>query len=193
MAYRQAIFLDKDGTLIEDVPYNVDPRKIRLMPGVAAGLRRLSGLGYAFIVVTNQAGVARGYFREEALTAVESRLRSLLRDQGVTMQGFYYCPHHPEGTVAAYTTACNCRKPMPGMLLDAAARFGIRLEQSWMVGDILDDVEAGNRAGCKTILVDPTYRERRQITSGLRRPSAVADTFSEAATLMINQIGHGHE
>src|SRR5690348_5165797 len=107
----RAVFLDKDGTLIEDVPYNVDPGRIRLMPGAAEGLFLLHTAGYQLVVVSNQSGVARGLFRERALCAVERRLRDLLSDMEVPLAGFYYCPHHPEGTVARYSIECECRKP----------------------------------------------------------------------------------
>src|SRR5690349_10719996 len=140
----QAVFLDKDGTLIEDVPFNVDPDLIRLSPHAGAALRLLQQAGHGLFVVSNQSGVARGLFAEEALLAVERRLRALLLDEGVRLDGFYYCPHHPDGSVRRYATRCMCRKPMPGMLRNAAREHGIALEESWMIGDILDDVEAGN-------------------------------------------------
>src|SRR4051794_10145376 len=143
---RRAIFLDKDGTLIEDVPYNVDPARIRLAPGAAEGLPRLHAAGFRLIVISNQSGVARGLFAEEALGGVRDRLRELLADVGVPLDGFYYCPHHPEGVVPEYALACACRKPEPGMILDSAREHGIEPGQSWFVGDILDDVEAGRRA-----------------------------------------------
>ena len=117
---RRAVFLDKDGTLVEDVPYNVDPRLVRLSPGAAPAARRLREAGYALIVVSNQSGVARGYFKRSALRAVEERLRSLLADAGVPLTGFYDCPHHPEGVVPQYAVTCKCRKPRPGLLLRAA-------------------------------------------------------------------------
>lgn|SRR5487761_1146945 len=149
----QAIFLDKDGTLLEDVPYNVEPRLMRLSPGAGEAVRLLAP-HYRLIVVSNQSGVAHGFFAESALRSVESRLRQLLADHGATLSAFYYCPHHPQGQVAAYRRRCDCRKPQPGMLLRAAAEHGIDLRGSWMVGDILDDIEAGRRAGCRTLLVD---------------------------------------
>ncbi|WP_353195689.1 HAD family hydrolase [Parapedobacter defluvii] len=191
MPNKRAIFLDKDGTLIRDVPYNADPGKIELLAGVADGLRKLGSLGYSFFVVTNQAGVAKGYFKEEALAGVENRLQQLLHGSGVTLSGFYYCPHHPEGTVQAYIRPCHCRKPQPGLLLEAAEACGINLGDSWMVGDILDDVEAGNRAGCKTVLIDGLGHERRKGLNGYRSPSYIADSFSEAADLIIKNTGYG--
>src|SRR4051794_39180301 len=106
---RRAIFLDKDGTLIEDVPYNVDPGRIRLAEGAAEGLRSLHAAGFRLIVISNQSGVARGLFAEEALGGVRDRLRQLLADLGVPLDGFYYCPHHPDGAVSRYSMSCACR------------------------------------------------------------------------------------
>src|SRR5262249_37257404 len=107
----RAVSLDKDGTLIEDVPYNVDPAQIRLLPGAALGLRALHDAGYQLFVVSNQSGVARGLFAEEALEPVERRLHELLADIGVPLSGFYYCPHHPEGVSRPYAMVCSCQKP----------------------------------------------------------------------------------
>ncbi len=106
-----AIFLDKDGTIIEDVPYNVDPSLIRLTRGAVEGLKNLHAGGYLLIVITNQSGVARGLFAETAMTAVEERLREILLEYGIPLAGFYYCPHHPSGTISAYAIQCSCRKP----------------------------------------------------------------------------------
>src|SRR5262245_46836365 len=141
MAYRRAVFLDKDGTIIENVPYNVDPERIRLNPGAEEGLRQLHRAGSPLFVVSNQAGVARGYFPDSALQGVEARLRELLTAFGVPLAGFTYCPHHPEGSVEGLAMVCECRKPAPGMIVRAAAEHGIDLARSWMVGDILDDVQ----------------------------------------------------
>ena len=108
------MFLDKDGTIIENVPYNVNPERIRLNPGAEEGLNRLHRAGYLLFVVSNQAGVARGYFPESALQGVEARLRELLAAFGVPLAGFTYCPHHPEGSVEGLSMVCDCRKPAPG-------------------------------------------------------------------------------
>ena len=149
----KAIFLDKDGTLIEDLPYNVDPQRMVLAEGAGVGLRILARLGYRLLAVSNQSGVARGYFNEAALPAVQHRLTELLEHEQVRLTAFYYCPHHPDGTVQSYSIECECRKPLPGMLLRAAAEHAIDLAASWMIGDILHDIEAGKRAGCRTILI----------------------------------------
>lgn len=149
-----AIFLDKDGTVVVNVPYNVDPNLIELMPGVGEGLQRLHAAGYQLVMISNQAGVAHGYFPEMALQAVHQRIDALLANYQVRLAGFYYCPHHPHGRIEAYKSECECRKPMPGMIQRAAVELGIDLSRSWFLGDILDDVEAGKRAGCRTVLVD---------------------------------------
>ena len=182
---RAAVFLDKDGTLVEDVPYNVDPEQVRLMPGAVEGLRRMRAAGYRLIVVSNQSGLARGYFAEEALAGVERRVRELLEAAGVTLSGFYYCPHHPEGAVPAYTAACDCRKPAPGMIRRAAAEHGIDLERSWLVGDILHDVEAGRRANCRTVLLLNGH-ETEWVLTPQRRPHYVAADLAQAAEIIVD-------
>src|SRR6185437_10611233 len=154
MSDRRAVFLDKDGTLIDDVPDNVDPALVRLAPGAAEGLPLLRAAGLRLVVVSNQSGVARGLFPESALEGVEARLRELLEGVGVSLDAFLYCPHHPGGVVPRYAVACDCRKPAPGMVVRASRELGIDPSRSWLVGDILDDVEAGNRAGCGTVLID---------------------------------------
>jgi D-glycero-D-manno-heptose 1,7-bisphosphate phosphatase len=150
----KAIFIDKDGTLIPDLPYNIDPERITLYDEAAPGLMKLQDNGYLIIVITNQSGIALGYITENQVNAVESRIEKLLLEKGIRLTGFLYCPHHPEGKIKEYAMDCDCRKPQPGMLLKAAVTWKIDLKASWMLGDILNDVEAGNRAGCKTILID---------------------------------------
>jgi D-glycero-D-manno-heptose 1,7-bisphosphate phosphatase len=179
-----AVFLDKDGTIIENVPYNVDPAQIRWLPGAPEGLRLLHQAGYRLIVITNQAGVARGYFAEAALGAVEGWLREAMAAMGVPLTGFYYCPHHPEGTVSPYTTTCACRKPEPGMILRAARDHQIDLDRSWFIGDILHDIEAGRRAGCKTIMVD-SGGETEWVLSRERLPDHITRNLTEAARVIL--------
>ncbi len=190
MRLNRAVFLDKDGTLIPDVPYNVDPARITLYPDVAEALLTLQRAGFKLIVVSNQAGVARGYFPETALTAVESRLRTLLGEAGVVLDDFRYCPHHPAGSVAEYAIDCTCRKPQPGMLLLIAEEQEIDLRESWMAGDILNDVEAGNRAGCRTILID-RGNETEWLTGPFRTPTATVNSFSKAADQILVASGYG--
>lgn len=145
------VFLDKDGTLVEDVPYNPDPARVRLRPGAGPAVAALHAAGWRVAVVTNQSGVARGYFPEAALAGVEARVRELLTGFGVPLAGFFYCPHHSDGVVPGYAVACACRKPAPGLVLTAAARLGVDLGACWVVGDTPADVAAGRAAGCRTL------------------------------------------
>lgn len=179
----QAVFLDKDGTLIENVPYNIDPEGIRLTAGAVEGLRSLHQAGYQLIVISNQSGVAHGYFSEAALVTVEERLRYLLTGE-VPLAGFYYCPHHSDGTVPEYAITCNCRKPEPGLLYHAAQVHSVDLRCSWFVGDILNDVEAGRRAGCRTVLID-NGNETEWRLSPQRLPHHVVTNLAEAARIIL--------
>ena len=184
-AKRKAIFLDKDGTLIPDVPYNVDPDFISLQNGVVEGLRLLKDHGYIFAVISNQAGVARGYFKVDDLEKVKEKLNLLLNKEGIYIGAYYFCPHHPLGKVPEYAIACNCRKPEPGMILKAARDLDIDTPKSWMIGDILNDVEAGNKAGCKTILLD-IGNETEWVEGVFRKPTFVAADFLQAARFICN-------
>jgi D-glycero-D-manno-heptose 1,7-bisphosphate phosphatase len=177
---RAAVFLDKDGTLVENRPYNVEPSRMVLMPGAMAGLRALHAHGYPLIVISNQPGVAHGHFPEPALVQVRRHLSETLQDGGVTLSGFYYCPHHPGGRIAPYAVDCKCRKPAPGLLIRAAREHGVDLAASWFVGDILDDIEAGRRAGCRAVLID-NGNETEWKAGPLRRPHHVAPDVEAAA------------
>ncbi|MGF1515271.1 MAG: D-glycero-alpha-D-manno-heptose-1,7-bisphosphate 7-phosphatase [Elainellaceae cyanobacterium] len=178
-----AIFLDKDGTLIHDVPYNVNPDRIVLRDRTLEGLTVLHQQGYKLIVITNQSGVARGYFTEAAIAPVEAKLRQLLAP--LPLAGFYYCPHHPQGAVAEYAIACDCRKPKPGMLQRAAQAQGVDLPQSWFIGDILNDVEAGNRAGCRTVLIDNGNETEWDLSIPERQYTYAVKDIAEAADLIL--------
>ena len=181
---RRAVFLDKDGTLIENVPYNVDRTRIRLAPKAIDALLLLSGLGYELIVVSNQPGVALGLFPPGALTAVEEHLNDLFLAHGFKLAACYWCPHHPDGIVRDYALTCTCRKPMPGLLHVAAREHDIDLARSWLVGDILNDVEAGRRAGCRTILLD-NGNETEWLTGPWRQPHYTAHDLAEAARIVL--------
>jgi D,D-heptose 1,7-bisphosphate phosphatase len=180
----KAVFLDKDGTLVEDVPYNVNPDRILLTEGATEALQQLSEAGYLLIVISNQSGVARGFFPESALDAVTLRLQMLLQPFDVSFSGFYYCPHYPDGVVESYAIACQCRKPQPGLLLRAAQEHAIDLSQSWMVGDILHDVAAGRAAGCRTILID-NGNETEWELSPARIPHFQVAHLAEAANIIL--------
>jgi histidinol-phosphate phosphatase family protein len=161
MAVRSAVFVDKDGTLLDDVPFNVEPARIRLRSGAEYALPRLRSLGLPIVVVSNQSGLARGYFSEAELARADARLRELVAETGAELLGTHYCPHHPRGTVARWAIECGCRKPAAGLLEAAAREHGISLASSWMIGDILDDVEAGRRAGVTTVLLEGGETEWR--------------------------------
>ena len=184
---KKAVFIDKDGTLIRNVPYNVDPELIDLEKSCVTGLMALQQAGYHLIVVSNQAGVARGIFDEDRLERVKEAIKIILAGKDIHLDGFYYCPHHPEGIIETYRIDCNCRKPRPGMILQASRDLDIDLSASWMIGDILDDVEAGNRAGCKTVLID-NGNETEWIMNARRMPTVTARTINEAAELIMHEI-----
>jgi D,D-heptose 1,7-bisphosphate phosphatase len=149
----KAVFLDRDGTLIANRHYGSDPDGIELLDGVVEGLLKLRGAGYKLLLVSNQSGVARGYFDEGAVARMHDRLQRMLDLHGAALDGLEYCPHHPEGVLSPYAVECSCRKPAPGMLRRAARKHSVNLSASWMVGDIEADVEAGRRAGTRTVLV----------------------------------------
>ena len=151
----KAVFLDRDGTLIVNRHYGSDPDRIELFDGVVEGLLELRAAGYKLVLVSNQSGVARGYFDEAAVARMHDRLQRMLDRHGAALDGIEYCPHHPEGDTSPYAVECACRKPAPGMLRRAARKHGVDLSASWMVGDIEADVEAGRRAGARTVLVGP--------------------------------------
>jgi D-glycero-D-manno-heptose 1,7-bisphosphate phosphatase len=181
---RSAIFLDKDGTLLDDVPFNVDPSRMQLAPGAADALRKLGALpDLPLIVVSNQAGIAQGRFSEAAMGPVKQALRQMFATHGARLTAFYYCPHHPDGNDRRYARMCHCRKPQAGMLEKAAAEHGIDLRYSWMIGDILDDIEAGRRAGCTTILIHNGNETEWQLTA-LREPHYSVARLDQAARLI---------
>ena len=168
----KAVFVDKDGTLVLDVPYNVDPQRIALAPDAREAVERIARGGYQVFVVSNQPGAALGLFAEDALKHVESHLKEVIP----RLDGFYYCPHAPGA-------GCECRKPRPGLLERAAREHGVDLSASWMVGDILDDVEAGRRAGCRTILLD-VGNETEWRLGEARSPHHVACGLARAAEII---------
>ena len=155
---RPALFLDRDGVLIEEVEYLARPEQVRLIPGAAAAIRKVNDAGWRVVVVSNQSGVARGLFPESLLPEIHRVIADrLLAEAGARVDRFYYCPHHPTEGQGGYRIDCDCRKPKPGMLLKAAAELGIDLARSWMVGDRATDLQAGAAAGCRTILVRTGY------------------------------------
>jgi D-glycero-D-manno-heptose 1,7-bisphosphate phosphatase len=177
------LFLDKDGTLIEDLPYNVDPGRVRFAPGARDAIRQLAAAGFRFAVVTNQSGVARGYFSEADLSRLHQHLGGMLDELGADLAGFYVCPHLPTG-VNEYAIVCDCRKPAPGLLQRAARELGVELRDSWFIGDTWMDVAAGRQAGCRTILVGPEHHLGRILPPGRRPDHAVPDLTGAARIIL---------
>jgi D-glycero-D-manno-heptose 1,7-bisphosphate phosphatase len=185
MAVKKAVFLDKDGTLIPDIPYNVDPDLISLETGVGETLAQLAE-HFELIVITNQAGIAFGRLTEKDLIGVEKRIADLLQHYGVRLSGFYYCPHHPQGSSAQYAKSCTCRKPGPGLIIKAAGELGLSLSDSWMIGDILNDVQAGKAAGCKSILIDNGNETEWDFTASPERiPDYISKDFATAGKYIL--------
>jgi D-glycero-D-manno-heptose 1,7-bisphosphate phosphatase len=157
----RAIFLDRDGTLIEDPGYISSPDQVKLLDGAAEALIKLKDMGYKLIVVTNQSAVARGIVSEKTLDKIHDRFKQLLAEKNAFLDQIYYCPYHPEGVVPKYRKESNDRKPNPGMLLTAAKNMDIDLSRSWCIGNSSRDIEAGHRAGCRTILIDvPSHQKQ---------------------------------
>jgi D-glycero-D-manno-heptose 1,7-bisphosphate phosphatase len=165
---RRAVFFDRDGTVIHDAGYSRDPEQVRLLPGAAEALAELRRKGFALVLVSNQSGIGRGLIRPEEAEQVHCRVALRLEEGGAPFDGAYYCPHAPEDL-------CRCRKPNPGMLLRAAEELGIDPGRSFMVGDKPSDVEAGRRAGCRTILL----ANRRGVRAEEERADVVAADWSE--------------
>jgi D-glycero-D-manno-heptose 1,7-bisphosphate phosphatase len=145
-----AVFLDRDGTIVVLVDYLDDPKDLVLIPGAAEAIRSFNEAGLKVVIVTNQSALARGFFDEAVLDAVHEQLSRLLEKEKARIDAIYYCPHHPDDK-------CSCRKPEPGLILKATAEMGIDPDRSYMVGDKIADVKAGQSAGCKGILVLTGY------------------------------------
>lgn len=153
---KPAVFLDRDGTINIEKDYLYRIEEFEFTPGAVEAIKLLNQAGYLVVVVTNQSGVARGYYSEADMAALHRYIDTVLASQGARVDAWYHCPHHQAGK-APYNQECDCRKPMPGMLLQAAADHAIDLTRSWMVGDKSADIEAGLAAGCKPVLVMTGY------------------------------------
>lgn len=154
---KAAAFIDRDGTLTEEVGYVNHPKRLRLLPRSAEAIRELNAAGLAAVVTTNQTGVARGYFSEDVLHAVNDELVSQLKQAGAHLDGIYVCPHHPTEGEPPFRARCECRKPRPGLLLRAASELGLDLAASTVVGDKPSDVLAARRVGARGVLVLTGY------------------------------------
>jgi D-glycero-D-manno-heptose 1,7-bisphosphate phosphatase len=176
---RPFVFVDKDGTLIEDLPYNVDPRRVRFAPGAREAVRLLGDAGMPLVVCSNQSGVARGYYTVDELRRLARHLHEEVAGLGGELAALYACPHLPTG-INAWALACECRKPATGMLTLAADELGADLPGSWMIGDTWMDVAAGRAAGCRAILVGPEWRTAPSLPASRRPTHAVPDLLTAA-------------
>jgi len=165
MRLRPAIFLDRDGVVIEGVHYLASPSQVRLIPGAAEAIASLNRAGWPVVIVTNQSGVARGLFDSEAVHAVHRHISNLLVEHHARIEEYYFCPHLETAEVPEYRLDCECRKPKPGMLHQAAAELSLDLAKSWMIGDRESDLQAGAAAGARTILVRTGFGSSTDITA----------------------------
>lgn len=177
--YRKAVFIDKDGTLVRDIPFNTDLKRIVLEEFAVEGLQKLISGGYDLMIITNQPGISLGLIQMHELDAIRMKVTELLEHGNIPLSGFYYCPHSGKEI-----PSCNCRKPAPGLILRAAAEQQVNIKESWMIGDILNDVEAGNRAGCRTVLID-NGNETEWTRSVLREPDLMVKNLNEAAEAIL--------
>jgi D-glycero-D-manno-heptose 1,7-bisphosphate phosphatase len=175
---RRAVFLDRDGTIVDDPGYLHEPDRVRLLPGAAEAIRRLNHAGYLVVVVTNQSGIARGLYTVADYRAVEKRLGELLAKHGAHIDVSYFCPHHPQAT-----DPCACRKPRTKLFLDAQAALGIDFKQSWWVGDRLSDVQPARTLGGKAILVATGQGNLHQGQARAMGVTVVADLLTAAAEI----------
>lgn len=159
---RKTVFLDRDGTMNVEVNYLHRPEDLKLIPGVPQAVRQLNEAGFRVVVVTNQAGVARGYYGEEDVKLLHQYLNGQLKAEGAHVDAFYYCPHHPEHGIGRYKQECSCRKPGTGMFEAADRDYPVDRKRSFMVGDKLIDTEAGRRFGVRSILVGTGYGAERR-------------------------------
>jgi D-glycero-D-manno-heptose 1,7-bisphosphate phosphatase len=183
---KPAVFLDRDGTLIEEAGYLDRLERLVLYPWSVDAVRVLNRAGFAVVIVTNQAGIARGVFPEAFVAAAHAHVRARLEAGGARVDGFYYCPHHPDASVAAYRKDCECRKPQPGMLRRAAAELDLDLARSFVVGDRWHDLEAGRAVGARGVLVRTGYGRTEEAAPGRGATAeTIVDNLMAAASWIL--------
>lgn len=192
MIRQTAVFLDRDGVLIEDINLLTRRDQVRVCRRAPEALKALHASGYQLFVVTNQTIVARGLATEQDVEELNSFIGELLLEKsGCKIEHFYYCPHHPEATLPEYRIKCECRKPRPGMLLQAAREYNLDLSASFMVGDRISDIVAGHKAGCRTILVETGMHQAHPIISDAMdlsiKPDFVCTDLYEASRIIIER------
>lgn len=187
---RPAVFLDRDGTLIPDIGYLSDPKHLKLYRGTAEALRLLRQAGFYLFVVTNQSGVARGYFPENTVKAVHKRLQQMLKAKGAEIDAFFYCPHYREGKIKRYVKVCDCRKPKPGMVKQALKKYPVDLKKSFVVGDKIDDLQLARNAKAGWGILVRTGNGRKSEKKLKAKPlakSVVVSDVLRAARLILGE------
>lgn len=187
-ARHRAVFLDRDGTLNVEKDYLYRPEDFVFIDGAPEAVRRLQQAGFKVIVVTNQSGVARGYFGPDAVEGLHRHIQELLAAYETQIDAFYYCPHHPQYGNEAFRLDCDCRKGKPGMLLQAAREHALDLAGSYMVGDKAADIEAGVRAGCRTILVETGYGVMEFAAARQWHPLRASDLSAAVDLVLRNEV-----
>ena len=185
-----AVFLDRDGTISDEVGYINHLSRLRVFPWSGEAIHKLNLTGRPVIVVTNQSGVARGYFSEKLVRQIHKKIADELAAHEARVDAYYYCPHHPSGRVAAYRKDCQCRKPSPGMVMEAAEKFHINLSVSYVVGDSYRDMQLGFNAGTRTILLMTGYGRgeyEHHRRTWPRPPDHVAENLLEAAEIILSE------
>ena len=189
---QRAVFIDRDGTMSEEVGYINHSSRFRLFPYTATAIKHLNESGWLAIVVTNQAGVARGYFSEDMIDTVHAQMTKDVTANGGRIDAIYYCAHHPSVGEPPYRVACDCRKPQPGLINRAAEKFDVDLSSSWMIGDRYSDVELARNAGVKSMFVLSGYGRgewEHQRTNWSAQPDLVAENLLEAVQMIVSTEG----
>jgi D-glycero-D-manno-heptose 1,7-bisphosphate phosphatase len=189
---RRAIFLDRDGTVSEEVGYVNHISRLRLLPRTAEAIRKINESQFLAVLVTNQAGVARGYFKEELVRRVHARLEEMLAEGRARLDGIYYCPHHPTAGEPPYRRDCNCRKPKPGMIEAAREDLAIDLSRSFMVGDKYSDIVFAHSVGMKGVLVKTGYglgEIEGSSADWTEQPDRISEDLSDAVDWILSRDG----
>ena len=179
---RKVIFLDRDGTINVEKSYLHKWEDFEFEKNAIEGLKELKNLGYEFIVVTNQSGIGRGYYTEEDLVTLNNQMTEKLKEFGIEILECFYCPHHPEKGIGKYKVDCNCRKSNPGMLLEGIKKYNVDIDNSFMIGDKKGDLEAGKKAGLKSILVLTGYGKK--IEEEVKENYLIAKDLLEVVTIL---------
>jgi len=187
---RPAVFLDRDGTLIEEVNYLKNINDLKLFKDTPAAIRKLNKNKILAILVSNQSGVARGYFDEENVKMLNNALNNYLKQKNAFLDGFYFCPHHTKGVIDKYTKDCDCRKPKPGMIEKAVRDFGdIDLKKSYVIGDKICDVELAKNAGCKGVLIKTGYGSQILLENkNFNLADYIADSLTDAVDWILRDL-----